>query len=86
MNLRGLDPTNTPVRPAEALHGFLDVLGISPGRIPTSVDAQAGLYRSLLTDWRVLVVLDNARDVPGISRKEVTRHKAYGHTTNHKTG
>jgi DNA-binding SARP family transcriptional activator/tetratricopeptide (TPR) repeat protein len=62
VNLRGFDPTNTPVHPAEALRGFLDAFGISPERIPTGVEAQAGLYRSLLTDRRVLVVLDNARD------------------------
>ncbi|HEV7452929.1 MAG TPA: BTAD domain-containing putative transcriptional regulator, partial [Pseudonocardiaceae bacterium] len=62
VNLRGFDPTNTPVHPTEALRGFLDAFEISPERIPTSVDAQGGLYRSLLTDRRVLVVLDNARD------------------------
>jgi tetratricopeptide (TPR) repeat protein/DNA-binding SARP family transcriptional activator len=62
VNLRGFDPTNTPVEPAAALRGFLDAFGITPERIPTSVDAQAGLYRSLLTDRRVLMVLDNARD------------------------
>ncbi|HWR47410.1 MAG TPA: BTAD domain-containing putative transcriptional regulator, partial [Pseudonocardiaceae bacterium] len=62
VNLRGFDPTNAPVHPAEALRGFLDALEISPERIPTSVEAQAGLYRSLLTNRRVLVVLDNARD------------------------
>jgi DNA-binding SARP family transcriptional activator/tetratricopeptide (TPR) repeat protein len=63
VNLRGFDPINTPVHPAEALRGFLDAFGIAPERIPTSVDAQAGLYRSLLADRRVLVVLDNVRDV-----------------------
>jgi len=62
MNLRGFDPTNTPVRPAEALRGFLHALGVLPERIPTTVDAQAGLYRSLAADRRLLVVLDNARD------------------------
>jgi DNA-binding SARP family transcriptional activator/tetratricopeptide (TPR) repeat protein len=62
VNLRGFDPTNTPVHPTEALRGFLDAFGIAPERIPTSVDARAGLYRSLLIDLRVLVVLDNARD------------------------
>jgi DNA-binding SARP family transcriptional activator/Flp pilus assembly protein TadD len=62
VNLRGFDPTNTPVDPADALRGFLEALGISPERIPTSVQAQAGLYRGLLADRRVLVVLDNARD------------------------
>jgi DNA-binding SARP family transcriptional activator/Tfp pilus assembly protein PilF len=62
VNLRGFDPTNTPVRPAEALRGFLHALGVLPERMPTTVDAQAGLYRSLAADRRLLVVLDNARD------------------------
>ena len=62
VNLRGFDPTNTPVQPADALRGFLEAFGISPQRIPTSVEAQAGLYRSVLAHRRVLVVLDNARD------------------------
>jgi DNA-binding SARP family transcriptional activator/tetratricopeptide (TPR) repeat protein len=62
VNLRGFDPTNTPVHPADALQGFLDAFQISPERIPASVEARAGLYRSLLANRRLLVVLDNARD------------------------
>jgi tetratricopeptide (TPR) repeat protein/DNA-binding SARP family transcriptional activator len=62
VNLHGFDPTDMPVHPADALRGFLDAFAISPERIPTSVEAQAGLYRSLLANRRVLVVLDNARD------------------------
>jgi DNA-binding SARP family transcriptional activator/Flp pilus assembly protein TadD len=62
VNLRGFDPTNTPVDPADALRGFLDAFQISPQRIPTSVEAQAGLYRSMLANRRVLIMLDNARD------------------------
>jgi hypothetical protein len=62
VNLRGFDPANTPVNPADALRGFLDAFEIPPQRIPASVQAQAGLYRSLLAHRRVLVVLDNARD------------------------
>ncbi|WP_036967137.1 BTAD domain-containing putative transcriptional regulator, partial [Promicromonospora kroppenstedtii] len=63
VNLRGYFPTNTPLAPEVAVRTFLDALGIPAGRIPDDADAQAALYRSVLADRRVLVVLDNARDV-----------------------
>jgi tetratricopeptide (TPR) repeat protein/transcriptional regulator with XRE-family HTH domain len=63
VNLRGFDPTGSPMAPAEAIRGFLDALGVATERIPAGLDAQTALYRSLLADKRVLVVLDNARDV-----------------------
>ena len=62
VNLRGFDPSGTSVAPAEALRGFLDALGVPPERVPPGADAQAGLYRSLLVDRKMLIVLDNARD------------------------
>ncbi len=62
VNLRGFDTSGTPVTPAEAIRAFLDALGVSPERIPPLQDAQAALYRSVLADKRVLVVLDNAWD------------------------
>ncbi|MCE7001546.1 tetratricopeptide repeat protein [Kibdelosporangium philippinense] len=62
LNLRGFDPTGTPVTPAEAVRGFLDAFYVPRERVPTGFEAQVGLYRSLLADRRVLIVLDNARD------------------------
>jgi DNA-binding SARP family transcriptional activator/tetratricopeptide (TPR) repeat protein len=61
-NLRGFDPSGTPAVPEAAIRGFLDALGVPPERIPASTEAQAGLYRSLLADKRMLILLDNARD------------------------
>jgi len=62
VNLRGFDPSGSPVTVAEAVRGFLDAFAVDPRRIPASFDAAAALYRSLLAGKRVLVVLDNARD------------------------
>ncbi|WP_161952564.1 tetratricopeptide repeat protein [Actinoplanes sp. TFC3] len=61
-DLRGFDPGGTVRDPAAVLHGFLGALGVHPERIPASVDERAALYRSLLADRRILVLLDNARD------------------------
>ena len=63
VNLRGFDPAGPPVAPEEALRLLLDALSVPAGRVPAGLDAQAGLYRSLLAGQRMLVLLDNARDV-----------------------
>jgi tetratricopeptide (TPR) repeat protein/transcriptional regulator with XRE-family HTH domain len=59
-DLRGFDPHHRPLASAEVLGRFLRGLGVDPERIPVGVEEQAALYRSLLADRAVLVVLDNA--------------------------
>jgi DNA-binding SARP family transcriptional activator len=54
--------TASPARPIEALHGFLHALGTPRQTMPMQVDDAVALYRSLLADRHVLVVLDDARD------------------------
>jgi tetratricopeptide (TPR) repeat protein len=58
-NLRGYGP-GEPATPGEVLDGFLRALGIPAERMPVGLEAQAGLYRSLLAERQVLIVLDNA--------------------------
>jgi DNA-binding SARP family transcriptional activator/tetratricopeptide (TPR) repeat protein len=59
VNLRGYASTS-PMRPIEALAGFLHALGVAADRVPVEQEQAAALYRTLLADRRVLVALDNA--------------------------
>ncbi|MBU2668099.1 helix-turn-helix transcriptional regulator [Actinoplanes bogorensis] len=61
-NLRGFDPSGTVAEPADVLHGFLGALGITGPQVPATRHGRAALYRSLLSDRRMLIVLDNAGD------------------------
>ena len=60
VNLRGFDPVGKPMTAEEAIRGFLDALAIPAERIPTGLDVQCALYRSLLAQRRMTVMLDNA--------------------------
>ncbi|QFZ71917.1 tetratricopeptide repeat protein [Streptomyces fagopyri] len=62
VNLRGFDPHGSRLLPGSAIEMFLVALGVGPQAVPEGLDAQAALYRSILADRRVLIVLDNARD------------------------
>ncbi|MES4905276.1 MULTISPECIES: BTAD domain-containing putative transcriptional regulator [unclassified Streptomyces] len=59
-DLQGGSPT--PAAPETVLGSFLRALGTPDSDIPDSLEDRAALYRSLLGDRRVLVLLDNARD------------------------
>lgn len=60
-DLRGTDPR--PAEPMEVLGRFLRVLGVRAGHLPALPGERAALYRSTLAGRRVLVLLDNARDL-----------------------
>jgi hypothetical protein len=63
INLRGFDPGDPAVAPTDALRTLLSPLGVPARDLPDGLDARAGMYRSILAGKRVLIVLDNARDV-----------------------
>ncbi len=65
VDLRGYADEATA--PESALGAFLRALGIPPDVIPEVPAERSALYRSLLADRRILVLLDNARDAAQVS-------------------
>jgi hypothetical protein len=62
VDLRGVGPAAGPAEPAQVIGWFLASLGVPVTQVPADPQAQAALFRSVLADKRVLIVLDNARD------------------------
>jgi DNA-binding SARP family transcriptional activator len=62
VDLLGFTPSGAPAAPAQVIRRLLEMLQVPVEHVPASLDAQVGLYHSLLADKRVLIVLDNARD------------------------
>ncbi|MDR7277452.1 ATP-binding protein [Catenuloplanes atrovinosus] len=59
INLRGYDP-GPPLRPADVLDRFLRALDVPAAAVPADPEDRAALYRSMLADRRMLILLDNA--------------------------
>jgi DNA-binding SARP family transcriptional activator/tetratricopeptide (TPR) repeat protein len=49
-----------PVGPLQVLERFLRALGVSSSQIPEGLDERAEVYRSLLSERKMLIVLDDA--------------------------
>ncbi|MFG2295502.1 BTAD domain-containing putative transcriptional regulator [Streptomyces sp. NPDC048603] len=60
-DLRGYDEHHDPTKTHEVLSRFLRSLGVPAEQVPAELEERVSLYRSLLADRRVLIILDNAR-------------------------
>ncbi|MFF2252269.1 BTAD domain-containing putative transcriptional regulator [Streptomyces sp. NPDC058142] len=60
VNLHGFDHDRQPLEPREALELLLRSLGLAAAEIPPHHEAQGRVFRTLLADRRMLVLLDNA--------------------------
>ncbi|WP_327428198.1 AfsR/SARP family transcriptional regulator [Streptomyces sp. NBC_01236] len=59
VNLHGYDSKQS-LKPQQVIGRFLRALGVADQAIPRDAEEQEGLYRSLLSDKKALIVLDNA--------------------------
>ncbi|MFF8375833.1 BTAD domain-containing putative transcriptional regulator [Streptomyces sp. NPDC015661] len=60
-DLRGYDENHAPTAAGEILSRFLRSLGMASEDVPDGLEDRIALYRSVLADRRVLLVLDNVR-------------------------
>lgn len=77
-----------PARPGSVLSSFLYLLGVPAAEMPAADTDRAALYRSVLADRQVLIVLDDARDTaqlqplvpasPGCAVLVTVRHRLLG--------
>ncbi|MFC6089030.1 AfsR/SARP family transcriptional regulator [Saccharothrix lopnurensis] len=61
VDLHGYDPNREPLGAGEVLNRFLRALGVPSPDIPVSVEERSALFRTLIADQRMVVMLDNAR-------------------------
>jgi DNA-binding SARP family transcriptional activator len=92
INLRGTEAK--PHDPSKVLISFLGALGLDRKQIPDDLDEQMGLYRGVLADRRMLILLDNAANEgqvrpllpngPGCGVLLTSRHRLSGLPAVHK--
>ncbi|MFC4584834.1 ATP-binding protein [Sphaerisporangium corydalis] len=65
-DLRG-HAADQPVEPTEILGRFIRAFGVAPERIPVGLAERAGLYQSIVSERRLVVVLDDALSAAQVS-------------------
>ncbi|MFE3627039.1 AfsR/SARP family transcriptional regulator [Streptomyces goshikiensis] len=63
IDLRGFTPGEQPRLPRSVLGALLRSLGVPGERLPAEADSRSCMWRGMLAERRMLIVLDNAADV-----------------------
>ncbi|GAA1960105.1 AfsR/SARP family transcriptional regulator [Catenulispora subtropica] len=78
VDLRGFDPHSRPLTAHDACALLLESLGVASAAVPADPGARTALYRTVVADRRLLVVLDNAWEaaqvrplIPGTAASQV---------------
>lgn len=58
--------SNRPASSQHVLGQFLRILGVSPSALPDTVEERSALFRSLTTDRRMVVLLDNSASMADV--------------------
>ncbi|MEU8271130.1 ATP-binding protein [Sphaerisporangium sp. NPDC049002] len=66
-DLRG-HAADEPVEPTEVLGHFIRAFGIAPERIPAGLAERAALYQSIVSERRLVIVLDDALSAAQVER------------------
>jgi len=61
-DMQAVGPDSGGIDPGEVLEEFLRALGVAPAAVPSGNREKSAMYRTLLADMNVLVVLDNVAD------------------------
>ncbi|WP_246645073.1 AfsR/SARP family transcriptional regulator [Nonomuraea ceibae] len=67
VDLHGFGLEGEPAKPDAVVRGFLEALGVEAARVPREPEAQLGLFRSLVADRRMLIMLDDVRDTAQVA-------------------
>ncbi|HEX3784991.1 MAG TPA: tetratricopeptide repeat protein, partial [Pseudonocardiaceae bacterium] len=62
LNLRGFDVNGAAMDPIDAIREILDAFDVAPQESSMNVASLSALYRTVLAERKLLIVLDNARD------------------------
>ncbi|MGW4435779.1 AfsR/SARP family transcriptional regulator [Streptomyces sp. NPDC004596] len=66
VDLRGFSPGEKAQEPGAVLHSLLRTLGVADDRIPDDLERRTALWRSVSSQRKLLILLDNAADAAQI--------------------